>query len=462
MLPGFLHFDLRRGCSADKLLSSLIALVGDYKIFESAFKQIGMSEINLVAIKDAVNGLKGQVIQFYVDDILIKRDVREASKNCDNLQKNFPRWHVQKNTVCNLSDNKKTLENFSQVFSRHQFVEACLNQQKISLSEIEQLFDHPKLKPEVSALAIKILENLYCDDFVSQKLSGMEALWTFCHLFTLVVAINSLDPKYISATKIYFGCEKFIDDKISGLHLAHPVWIQQVLRMVPSFECSEKIDLDVLALSFVKTLVGHFGPRGESVILQLGIGLSPKSDHISFQFVEALWCEANLPQSMNEIGPTNYARVSMRYKIEGLVPSTQDISSLASMMSLHKAQSLSYSLVHAEGNNCFYLVRFSVSDEYKREAIEAFLIKAHAQNVSVSIIEHHQLNKRIVSVPLGKGNKTSSSRFYEYIYLDKVVRVEPHKEDLDFYIKNTDLSVEVARADLLLAWKKWRGRIVEE
>jgi len=63
---------------------------------------------------------------------------------------------------------------------------------------------------------------------------------------------------------------------------------------------------------------------------------------------------------------------------------------------------------------------------------------------------------------LGHGNKSISARFNEYIYYDKCVRVEPVKEDLEAYVQKTDYSIEVARADLLMAWKKWRGHIADE
>lgn len=457
MLPGFLHLDLRRGCTADMLVSSLSALIGSVDALQSMFTFIGMPEISVVVVKDAVNGIKGQVVQFYVNDIKIQRSLKfSASKPFSS--KILPKWNLTKGVIKLVEKPQKT-ENIERI-SSHDFVHDCLNNRDIAINSIAAVFENSNIKPEISALAIKILENLACDHLVDQKLSGMDALWAFCHLFSLALAIHTLDPKYISATKIQIFSEAL--DKEKRLALSHPVWIRQILHMLPTYEGNERIHLDVLALAFVKTLVGHFGPRGESVILQLGIGLSPVIDHLACHFIEALWCEAKLPESMSEIGPSNQARISFRHKVEGLVPATENISTLIATMSLHGAQSLSYVLVHGERNSCFYLVRFSVTDDNKREAIEAFLIKGNAKDVSLHATEHHDLNKRLVNVPLGSGNKTSSLRFYEYIYLDKIVHVEPHKEDLELYVKTTDYSMDVARGDLLMAWKKWRGRMVEE
>lgn len=458
MLPGFLHLDLRRGCTADMLVSSLSALLGNIDALQSMFKLIGMPEIRVVVVKDAVNGLKGQVVQFYVNDIKIQRTLKFSSPK-PSLSKISPKWNINQTTM-RLVEKPRASEEIDA--GTHQFVRECLHNGDIHLQSIQAIFESPKIRPEISALAIKILENLACDHVVDQKLSGMDALWAFCHLLSLASAIHTLDPKFISATKIQICSEHCLDAGAKRLDLSHPLWVRQILHMLPTFEGSERVHVDVLALAFVKTLVGHFGPRGESVILQLGIGLSPTIDHLACHFIESLWCEAKLPESMSEIGPSNQARISSRYKVEGLVPANEDVSALIATMSLHGAQSLSYVLVHGERNSCFNLVRFSVTDDHKREAVEAFLIKGNAKDVSLSAIEHHDLNKRLVNVPLGSGNKTSSLRFYEYLYLDKIVQVEPHKEDLDLYVKSTDYSMDVARGDLLMAWKKWRGRMVEE
>ena len=40
---------------------------------------------------------------------------------------------------------------------------------------------------------------------------------------------------------------------------------------------------------------------------------------------------------------------------------------------------------------------------------------------------------------MGTGNKTDSYRFYEYIYYENCVRVEPVPEDLDLYAAKDQL-----------------------
>ncbi len=453
MLPGFLHFDLRRGCTADMLVSSMAALLGTIDGINATFQALNMPEINALVVKDSVSGLKGEVVQFYVQGQVLKRGVTRK-KTRALISKLTPRWHIHE------TEKSKPREGISQSVA-NPFLQDCLNDVEINLKKLKELFLSPKLKPEVSALAIKILENLACDQFIEQKLSGSDALWLFCHVVALISEINSLDPKFISATKIHISDSEFLKT-VSSLDLAHPVWLRQLLSLLPCNEVNEIIHTDVLALAFIKTLAGHFGARGESTILQIGIGLSPTIDHLAYHFVEALWCEAKLPLSMNEIGPSNLLRVNSLFQAMGMVPTTTDMTALTAMMSLHGAKSINYSLVHGERNSNAYLMRFTVDDARKREVVEAFLIKGNAKDVSLTTIEQHELNKRLINVPLGSGNKTSSARFYEYIYLDKTVRVEPLQEDLDHYAKATDYSIDVARGDLLMAWKKWRQQMVEE
>jgi hypothetical protein len=454
MLPGFLHFDLRRGCTADMLVSSMAALLGDTDGINGTFKALGLPEISALVVKDSISGLKGQVVQFYVNGQLLKRGNGPRKITPLMNEKLRPRWHFD-----------EAPENYDRKeisYSGNPFLQDCLNGVHISLKKLSEPFLNPKIKPEVSALAIKILENLNCDQFIEQKLSGEDALWLFCHLAGLVSEINSLDPKFISATRIHIFSQAPTPKLPPTLDLSHPVWLRQVMYQLPTNEMNEIVYADVLALAFIKTLAGHFGPRGESTILQVGIGLSPTIDHLAYHFIEALWCEASLPSSINEIGPSNRPRFASLFEATGTVLATTDMAALITMMSLHGAKSLSYVLVQSEKNSSAYLVRFVVNDEYKREAIEAFLIKGNAKDLSLSTVEHQELNKRIVNVPLGSGNKTSSARFYEYIYLDKTVRVEPLKEDLDNYVKSTDYSIDVARGDLLMAWKKWRAQRVNE
>lgn len=450
MLPGYLHFDLRRGLTADMLSASMASLLSDHTCIRDAFIALRLFDISFVINDNVFNSLRGTTVHFYRGDTLIepissrKPRARTASSDAAYL----PKW----------DDNGATLGSSKPDFS--QFIVGNLDlSEEVSLSKIEIFFKDSHLKPSIAAIAIKILETMRSPLFVEHALEPNSALWLICHLVMLSATLDALDPKFISASKICMSERKIATSKPSKLN--NETWMRSLTSMLPVIEIEDAIDVDVVALAFIKALAGHFGARGESSILRMGIGFSAHNNP-GARYLEALWCEADLPTSMTERGPKNNARMGLVHEISGRVRVTHDVSKLASLLSLHGAKTLSWQLVHSEKDLSHFHVQFLCHSDDKRDAIEAFLVKGNAENVVVKLVERHALARRLVSAPIGKGNKTDSVRFYEYIYHDRIVRVEPLQEDLDLYVQKTDYSDDVARGDLLLAWKKWRGRVASE
>ena len=449
MQPGFLHFDLRRALKADLMNAAMIKFLPSQDCIRQAFDSLCLQEITWEIVSDAYAGIRGRVVQFYANETLI-------SSSCCHTQtkprsKQQARWN---NQTREYSFNADT----SPLYAHNKLIAAALAGEPISLAELKKPFLLPTANLEMAGLSLEILSHLECDIFVEQKLAGLDALWLLCNLVTHTALITALDPKFLSASKIYLSSNLVTQPESHILDLRNTTWLRYILQKIPLVEVAEDIEADVLAAAFVKSLVGQFGPRGESVILDLDIGISPSSK----AFCEALWCEAKLPDTMNEVGPTNAPRSHHLYEVVGHISAASaDMTSLSSAMSLHGAKSISYQLVQSEKNTLVYLMRFLVNYERQKEALEAFLIKGNAHAVVIKAVECHELNKRLVSIPLGNGNKTDSYRFYEYIYYDRCVRVEPLLEDLDSYAQKTNYSIDVCRSDLLMAWKKWRGQTVE-
>lgn len=453
MVPGYLHFDVRRGLRADMLNAAMSSLLHGDECIRKAFDSLDLHEITFVMGDNVARGVRGATLHFYVAETLITLDKSIAKSK--TISKMSALWNRGSDRPQN-----ETPEKPSAAFLTNPFLHSCMMGESVLVSDLGELFKSGKVKPTISGLALKILDQLASPIFVDQRLNGGDALWLLCHLVTLCAQIDALDPKYITATRLCISPNKLANDA-QQLSLVNDLWLTQVLAMVPFFETNDQISVDVLAVAFLKALAGQFGPRGESVILKSGIGISSFQD-AALGLVEALWCEAHLPPSMTQCGPSNTARRNSVHEIVGIVPSTTEIAHLCSTLSLHGALSITWHLVQGEKNAAYYALRFFSNDDDKREIIEAFLVKGSANEVSIRVVERHELNRRIVSVPIGTGNKSFSIRFCEYVYLDKTVRVEPLKEDLDHYVRQTDYSVEVARSDLLFAWKKWRGRVALE
>lgn len=418
MQAGYLHLECRRGLRADLVNAALMSLLFDRASVKKNIDALGIADLNFDLSECSVANLRGHSLHIILGGAPIEIGHEHA------LAKN--------------------------IFADH-----------ISLADIKRWLSGKPLSVSVMAISQKILEQLTVPLFSEQKLTASDALWLVCQSVIFSALIDALDPKYITATKICLS-ENRRTIQSNSSSIFDPLWVDQLLINMPAIEVDDDIHVDVVGLAFIKTLAAHVGARGESRIHKIGLGVAAGASVLSPIITEALWCEASLPDSMAELGSNNYPRLDSLYEIVGTITANHDVQHIASSLSLHGALSITWNLAQREKNASCYIVRFLVRDEDKRDATEAFLIKGHAHDVRIAVVERLELNKRLVSVPIGTGNKASAARFFEYIYLDKIVRVEPVKEDLDLYVQKTDYSVDVARSDLMLAWKKWRGRVVFE
>lgn len=415
MLPGYLHLDCRRGLRADLLNAALLSLLSDHEVVVKAIDALAIDGVSLVVREVTIASIKGFTSQF------VPSESDEAKKLAVNV----------------------------------------FGHSEICVKAIQRWLDQKPLAPSVNGIAQKILAQLVTDIFTEHKLCGRDALYLVCHVVLFSAIIDALDPKFITATKIGF-CEQSNRSASTTLSLSDSMWLNQLLINMPAIEMDEAIPVDVVGIACIKALAGHIGVRGESRIHKVGIGLAHGDSLLTPHVVEALWCEPTLPESMNELGFNNYLRLYSLHEVAGVLAATTDVAQIISALTQHGAMGITCHLAQREKSISCYVMRFLVRDADKRDTLLAFLIKAAATDVTVTAVERHELNKRLVSVPIGTGNKTSTVRFFEFIYLDKTVRVEPVKEDLDLYVQKTDYSVDVARSDLMLAWKKWRGRVVSE
>lgn len=419
MAPGYLHCDVRRGLRVDVLNAAIASLLVDHAPVKKALDSLEIDGLTYVLVEHHEASLNGHQIHLY-------RHGQQITTHHDHA----------------IAED---------IFAK-----------SVSLEKITAWLSTKPLSPSIGGLVDRVLQILRARVYQEQNIAGDDALWLVCHVVLFCALIDALDPKFITTTKICVSDKFAPSTKKNTLVFTDTRWLNHVMIGVPMIEINDDVSVDVIGIACIKALAGHVGARGESRILKVGVGLAHGAAALAPVAVEVLWCEPRLPESMTEHGASNCARLTSVYEIAGVLSAQTDIAHIASMMSLHGAMSLSWHLAQREKNLSCYVMRFLITNEDKRDAIEAFLIKGGAYDVTVSVVERHELAKRIVSVPIGTGNKATSARFYEYLYLDKTVRVEPVKEDLDLYVKRTDYSVDVARSDLLLAWKKWRGRVVSE
>ncbi|HXW60622.1 MAG TPA: hypothetical protein VEK06_03695, partial [Myxococcota bacterium] len=292
MLPGYLHIDASRGLTAPLLNAAMADLLGDDQCIKQALLALDLNEIEIEVVQ-LLNNVRGKALNFYWQD------------------KPF-------------SDVKSPI------------IRACLGGDGVSLTALSELYLDKRLDPRVSGVALKILEHLHSPLFVEQKLSGPDALWLFCHTLALSAQLRKLDPKFISSTPLYRGVAAGVFSQSGFLSLDDRLWSNEIVRGLPIIEVSAEIAFDVLALAFIKAVASTFGPRGASIIIHIGIGLSKSGGSL----LEASWCEASLPDTVFEVGLNNKPKCSALIEVTGLVAFGCDMPAIVSMLSLNRAMAI--------------------------------------------------------------------------------------------------------------------------
>lgn len=446
--PGILHFDLRRGCTADMLNASMSHLLNQPLFLTSVMNSLGLGGVSVVTEEIEQNQTRGMGVYFYLEGQLLTLPASAvpSPKIAGKCVPIFERVNLPKVEIAKLKP----------VSARHPFLDRCLGDERITLSEIGD-FLRLSEKFSSSALAQEVLRNLDCQN-KNPSFLGTEALWLLCQLVSLVSLLDALDPQFVSASKIVVPSTDVVLLGKLVPQLQSTTWINQILRGLPCIHLGTSINVDALALAFIKTVCGRFGERGAGSIKRVAIGWERGFNNYP-NFTEALWCESEMPDTITSGNSTEAAQRHALHEVVGLVPSHTAMGEVVLSLQKAGALELTYWLVH-EGNHTKYQVRFLVGHNEKDAAVELFLVKAYAVLVSLKTVEVQKLTHRPVSVPLGTGNQQTTSRFMEYLYGDRVVRVEPLEEDLLLYMRNTDFSMDVARQDLLMAWKKWRAQQV--
>lgn len=439
---GYLYFDLNRGCTASMLISALASLGVTADELNDGLKKASLGEIKAVIEEVVRDGLKCQAVYFYLDKTLLTFPKKSPSFARPNVPFK-PKWDAPlANEMSVMSPS--SLHNVSS----SSFINRCLGPDQVSLKEIEEFVRTAQCAPDVLGLSLQILSHLKSDLFVEQKMAGDEALWFTVHLLALSVGLRMLDPSFILATKIVTTRDLFRKD------VKESMWLYETLKCLPVVESNESISIDVLAVAFIKTVAAQFGERGESTIVKIGLGAETSLNNHAHQ-ITALLCEAVLPKTMIEPSQSDTCSSHRVFLVSALVPVTASVSILAENLEKLLAKEFHQHLVH-KNNESLFSVHFIINEENKEAALKSLFSVGQVHNVTVKPATLYSLKERLVAVPIGYGNKQLSMRFMEYVLGQEVVKVDPVEEDLLSYIHQTDFSMDVARKDLLEAWKKWR------
>jgi uncharacterized protein (DUF111 family) len=377
-----LHFDLSQGCTARALCAALIDLGASLKAVETALAgvQFRYADKSLDFL-DA----SGRSLQSVIPITAPLKPQRFKAKI---------RWHkASANAIVDTLPTK-------------------------SVTDIPEF----TLSPIPSALFQKC-RRLLLEAGHTPTQQELHEITAFC------VLLSDLDPKALSATRIplSFSPENPHTQVLLKLSESIPVYERQW----PAPSC------DPAGLALMKACVSHFGARGDSRLIKLGLGFDPE--------VRALLCDTG--------AMTSEARLSRLIQITAYITDTNSISELTHRLNQIGAKKLWTSQVLDQSTQPRTLITVIASETDQNKIIETLLILGQATDVNSHIIEQHALQKRTVSVTLGRGQKLQVCRVVEYLWGDRILRADPLSEDLNALAKANNQFQETVRADVLSAWK---------
>ncbi len=283
----------------------------------------------------------------------------------------------------------------------------------------------------ISAALLSKSQRLLTDAGYKITPQDLSELTNFCVLLT------QLDPKAISATRIPLSLDPKNPHRDILLKLSElvPVYEQEW----PGPTC------DPTALALLKACVSHFGARGESRLIKMGLGSEPE--------VRALWCEPASMATRSIPGPSAEPRIASLVQVTAYIPDTNLLGELTHRLNQIGAKKLWTCQVQDQGTHPKTLIYVIASETDQNKIIEALLILGQAPEIQTSLVEQHTLQKRTVSVTLGRTQKIQVCRVVESLWGDKILRADPLAEDLASLAKSSGQLQEIVRADVLTAWK---------
>ncbi len=345
----------------------------------------------------------------------------------------------------------------------HFMHESCPLGQSGTLNDLVVHMRRAELHPISSALIQKTLELLGEGLQKSCGHGGMEIplrgellVYIFCHVVTFCVLIQAADPLEVSATRLPLSWPSLLLPH-GGNDVDERGWTLALAEGLPTYEQEWPAPFtDPVALALLKNVASHFGPRGDSCLLQSGIGVAKNGCEFPM-LARALWCEPAVIATRAILGPSAGAKVLPLIQIRCLLGQRVDMQDLIRRLTNMGARTILTTQVMEQGAYSQTHLSLVASHGDVAKIIEALLVTGEAFEVLTSFVEQHGLLHRTVSVPFGRGQKMQQCGVVEWLLGEKILRAEPVLADLSAIVATTGYAQEVVRGDVLAAWKKWRG-----
>jgi hypothetical protein len=467
--PGMVHFDVTQGCSAELLNGAMADLGLSLDPSAQALRALGMTYVQPLKRSESAGRVFGVSVDFVHDSgasLLSKEPSGPRSHRYEAAaRKHSPRWHRAQPA----SDEHKPADNeapkVTNEFDAHRQEVSTLDQwlrgKKVSFEDMLSQVKMAELAPIPSALAQKTLgflantlQQAHGSEAAPVLLEGQRAVRILCDVVTFATLLTQLDPLEVTSTRVPLSwpLHTHEDDPIDERG-----WVLALSEDLPVYEQEWPAPYsDVVGLALLKCAVSHFGVRGESRLLQTGVGVS-KSFGEPKLLARALWCEPTQIATRTVEGQAANPKVAPLVQIKGIIGHGVDAQELIRRVSSLGGRSIVTEQKLELGvypKTCLSIVSPYFDVE---KIIEALLVTGECTEISTSFIEQHALAKRTVAVPFGRGQKQQQCRVIEWLWGERVLRAEPLAADLSALVAATGYAQEVLRGDVLMSWKKWRG-----
>lgn len=290
------------------------------------------------------------------------------------------------------------------------------------------------LDPKDYALALKILENVFCNHYSNYLLDKNQSVYFLKELLSFLDHLKKIDPQFISSSFIP------LDDAQNG-------FVQNTLLNLPTKKSVEKVYLDVFGIAFLKSTCMEYGPKADGI--SISIGYAQEND----AYLEVVLTQSAMPNTIGVQSPLSTPKEFSLFQVSGMVDLNVNLTELISKLIHLKAKNISYANIFDKNLQAKINFSFMGEQKYKQNLLKEFFKYSHT--ITLTSVVNLEPVKNLISLPIGSKNQHSFCRFYEYILFDEIIKVEPLKEDLLKYALEIEESLDIAKENLMSIYHKW-------
>ncbi len=448
---GYIHFDVTQGCTAELLISALLALHHDTKVVQQAFLQAGITDIHPHLSEIHSKNRRSYSLEFRDENnhLLQWPEQIEQSKY-RSTKKHAPKWDHPKNAateieigtassgvaIAGLAKIKEAVSTFEANPPMTALVDADSWLKKTQLDPIL----HALIRKTWKILAQSLHESHGCPEH-PVVLPQAFILKMQCEVVAFCALLTQLDPSVITASILPISSPPLKKDAEFDAHS----WLLTITSELPTYERAWPAPYsDVVGAALLKAIAASFGARGDSCLFKMGVGL-PRI----FIAHSPILCRALLCKNKSTRLSAQRDRVE---QVQAELAPHSDLQMVKHQLTMLGATSLRIGFSAADFACPTLSLLLPASS--LQQALHIIFTIGGAKDATTSSVERHSLSQREIAVPYGRGQTEQQCRITEWMYGEDVVRVEPNQDDIAIISQKTGFSHDAIRSDVMSRQKR--------